>query len=1165
MKPKHLSGALLISLAIWAVLVFGVVSLAQSAEILRRDPNVGINDLISGATGAFTRDTSTGPKTVLVPSTGLITTVTKDTAGYEAFATSGRYGVRRDGLRENGVANGIFVGDSNTDGLADNWLIATSASAENPDTMSLTNVTASFPVAAVVNAQRIAGTEGTAAGTGVVNVVSSSYQTGVAVGDKVTVNVYLKGSVSGCTIYLKLYEYDSGSTSLTSQLGSGLSITSSYVRYTQVFTVSHANTAKVRAALSINGLGSGDTYDIYFTLFQSSKSLYATSFIPTSGTSLTRESEESDPSYTVASITGLSSALGSAVTILKRFQSVPAYSTLAAGTYKLESIDDNAGLLYLYHDGTNMHLRSQDQSGNTATVQLNFAAATEYRLAVRAGDGTFQVGYAAETAPTTWTWGTSQTWAGFASGTTLYTGRGNEESYLDGLTVYHNSKLSTAVIAAGTDHIFGSVYWLSASGSGTGAGSIADPWTLAQANAADLYDDTKLYVKDDLASGLTITGSSAVAGLTIEGYGFSGTDYPMIGDGTAAPINIAVANVASDLVLRYLKWGNQEWQNPKASMATITGVTGITIEDCLIAGFEDDGEPSADQVGKNGLFLSTCGGAINLTRIEVKNLGPVGLPKAGEDIVGIYGSGFASGTALTITGCTGHNIQADVIQIVGSAGMTLVIDGLIAYDYGENGIDLKGVDNYEIKNCDFPAGSFCGGGGTSPSYGQAIVLHGKADPSGRNSTTGRVHDNTFTGIDSAIGIGTSVYRISDIWLYNNVYTDVGRETDDTERIVISFSSNWDNVRIFNEKVFNINRRAAAFISTNSATSGGLSIEHCTVDGFYTTILDYAWLPGQHVQNNIFVNRASGATDYLLNGRSNATSPALSNYNIWWMPNKLTSGVWINWYNAVGTQVQYAYADAAAWVSAYPGHTGDVFANPLLLGTTGRASMGGPGRGAATTTPPTLNPIANSRFELWQNSTTLNKGWNNASLTPDTAVNRTTTKRSGTYAFRWNVDASANAGSVGQTIYLLPEQVYTLSYYQYKTAAVAIQAAWSLVASIGGTTYYYNATSNAWETSDPGYNSAAISATTTWELVTESITTPAGINAATFTLSFAGAGAASNYVYIDDLSLILVNGTSWARTVDAAGRSMKGTAWDIGAMEALPSSGGMGMGIGIGLH
>jgi len=155
--------------------------------------------------------------------------------------------------------------------------------------------------------------------------------------------------------------------------------------------------------------GDDASITVYATGMQAAKEVLPSSYIPTSGSTITRATEAGYPQWIMSD--ALQAAVSDKVDVLVKVRFPFDYDDISADDTNLGliSLDGNAqGFLYLVRKSAddNMYLSSYDGT-TTAEVQFNFSADTDYWVAVRAGytvDGNkkFKVGYATEGGNYTW-------------------------------------------------------------------------------------------------------------------------------------------------------------------------------------------------------------------------------------------------------------------------------------------------------------------------------------------------------------------------------------------------------------------------------------------------------------------------------------------------------------------------------------------------------------------------------------------------------------------------------------------------------------------------------------------------------------------------------------------------------------------------------------------
>jgi len=239
-------------------------------------------DLVTKKYATVTRAT---PKTIFDPSTSKIYDVPANYLGVNprSDGKNGSEGVIEEG-RTNYLLSSSFEADGNSDGVSDNWAYWANYPKGTP-TSSLVSGSVHG-----TKAQRIQYT-GIASDNYLIFYQGSAVGT-FAVGDNATGSVYIKGTVSGTTAAgLMVLAYNSGGTLLNFVQSAPIALTSAYQKVSLTYPNLPATTSYVSLRVISTPMASGDTVDITVDAVQLEKGTFATSYIPTTNTTITRDAD----------------------------------------------------------------------------------------------------------------------------------------------------------------------------------------------------------------------------------------------------------------------------------------------------------------------------------------------------------------------------------------------------------------------------------------------------------------------------------------------------------------------------------------------------------------------------------------------------------------------------------------------------------------------------------------------------------------------------------------------------------------------------------------------------------------------------------------------------------------------------------------------------------
>lgn len=323
--------------------------------------------------------------------------------------------------------------------------------------------------------------------------------------------------------------------------------------------------------------------------------------------------------------------------------------------------------------------------------------------------------------------------------------------------------------------VYAQTYYVKNNGSDSHSGlSDEKAWkTIGKINSHRFKSGDMVLLKRNSVFSDASLKNPGVNNFTIADYGAGAK--PRIDGNSVAPINILPSSPISNLTIKNIDIGGQEWSSLKGSNIVVTNVNNILIDGVTGNGYEGSKSPE----GKTAITLNNCKGNVVIRNCNLSNWGPKKILEATQDFMGIVIYQQSEGQYL-IENCVIQNIGADGIHLFDSVAHGKVIDNTVM-DCGEEAIDVKGSDNVKIFNNQFERSEgFIGKGGTGVNYPAHVKIH-----NGRfRSTSSKIviSGNYFKKGD-AVGVLTA--DSSDILIKNNsfynmpTFIKIGNNANDT--------------------------------------------------------------------------------------------------------------------------------------------------------------------------------------------------------------------------------------------------------------------------------------------------------------------------------------------------------------------------------------------------
>lgn len=242
----------------------------------------GFYDSVTKQYATVTRST---PKTIYDPATKHIYDVPSNKLGVtpRSDGKNGAETVVEEG-RTNYLINSYFNDDTNSDGLSDSWYDAHN---------TINNPTYSRPSSSLFGSQsqRLQYT-GVTGDSGWIATYQDVVGGTFSAGDSATFSTYIKGSISGCSATLMVVANDSGYNNLGQVTSSSISLSDTWQRVSVTYSNLPTNTYYARPRLWVSSIGSSCWIDVTMSASQLEKGAFATSYIPTTTTSVNRNSDK---------------------------------------------------------------------------------------------------------------------------------------------------------------------------------------------------------------------------------------------------------------------------------------------------------------------------------------------------------------------------------------------------------------------------------------------------------------------------------------------------------------------------------------------------------------------------------------------------------------------------------------------------------------------------------------------------------------------------------------------------------------------------------------------------------------------------------------------------------------------------------------------------------
>jgi hypothetical protein len=464
-------------------------------------------------------------------------------------------------------------------------------------------------------------------------------------------------------------------------------------------------------------------------------------------------------------------------------------------------------------------------------------------------------------------------------------------------------------------HAFGATYYVKNSGDDGGSGlSDKNAWrTISKVNSFKFADgDTVRFRSGDVFNDATLK-SPGVNNFTIEEYGDG--EKPLLDGDRIQPISIK--DNIRNLTIRNIDISGQDWTSGEhASNILIEAVNGVTISGVIGNGHRGGNRSS----GRTAIRIRYCYGDVELSNLYLYNWGPTDLPQMTKDIQGVA---IRQGNlnSIKIHHSTIFNVNADAIQVANFKGVKCEIFANKFYNFGENAIDVKAADNFDIYNNEFFREPGYGLGG-SGSQGESIVTHGEGkeimERPASNITIrdNYFHDTQYTGIRSSSSAG---YGTNNLSVIRNVFENckrgvwIGLNTVNAQISDNIFMSDIDfddcSASTCNSIFLDRHSKSNITISNNTVYNNQQNTKYAIymVAGSQTVI-----------KHNIVWHNSNAKSAFPFYWKGEGKAPLVEE-NCWFNPNNS---------NRVKLASQtFSAAQLDSWVQS--GHPGELFENPLF--------------------------------------------------------------------------------------------------------------------------------------------------------------------------------------------------------------------------------------------
>lgn len=308
-------------------------------------------------------------------------------------------------------------------------------------------------------------------------------------------------------------------------------------------------------------------------------------------------------------------------------------------------------------------------------------------------------------------------------------------------------------------------WFIDSTGGGDGSSTVS-PYNITEINAENGIGNDVIILKsgDTFTTRMTLASCPSVTSLTVRGSetadagawpDYSAGKPKFDGDTIIYQcIKIDNGNIAA-LTLKNIAFDGEKGTEYVNYTVRIENVDGVVFDALDLTGTTSWGALGTTYRGRKGFgMLSSCTGNREIKNCTVSDLGrgtPTTTSPYDTDNWGLSVAGGDATGWIKIHDNTIHDVNGDCVLLTDTVASAAELYDNTLYNAGENSVDIKGADDFDVyQNTMYREAGF--GLGGSGSEGALIVIHGNATSSDNNKIQKNyLYDNQYAGVNITYG------------------------------------------------------------------------------------------------------------------------------------------------------------------------------------------------------------------------------------------------------------------------------------------------------------------------------------------------------------------------------------------------------------------------------